>query len=110
MNAITREALVESTFTRGISFSFNLPEFKVLILLFIALASALSVVYIKDLNRRLFIDYRKLELRSDQLQAENNKLLLEHSALGSQARIQAIAQESLKMRIPTSAEVIMIKV
>ncbi|MDR1056990.1 MAG: cell division protein FtsL [Coxiellaceae bacterium] len=110
MNAIARAALAENTFTRGISFSFNLPELKILVLMFIILGSALSVVYTKDLNRRLFINHHKLEIQGEQLQVESNKLLLEQSAWKAQARIQIIAQETLQMKIPASIEVVMIKV
>lgn len=110
MNAVARAAFADSTFTRGVSFGWNLPELKILILIAALLISALSVVYVKDLNRRLFIAYQKLEVKTEQLQADGNKLLLEQSAWGAQARVQVVAQTKFQMQIPPSAEVVMIKV
>jgi len=110
MNAIARTAYTEPSFIKGISFGLRLPELKILVLIFVTLVSALSVVYIKDLNRRLFIAHQKLEIQAEQLRGENNKLLLEQSAWGAQARVQMVAQDKLQMKIPASADVIMIKV
>ena len=110
MNAVARVAVAESTFVRGISLNFVLPELKILVLIFLLLASALGVVYIKDLNRRLFITHHKLQVQGEQLQSDSNKLLLEQSAWGAQARVQMVAQGKLQMQIPPSTDVMMIKV
>lgn len=110
MNAIARAEFVDNTFIRGISFSFDLPELKVLVFVFLLLVSALGVVYVKDLNRRLFITSHKLQLQTEKLQAESNRLLLEQSAWGAQARVQVVAQRQLQMQIPPSTNVMMIKV
>lgn len=110
MNAVARTALVDNTFIRGVPFSFDLSELRVMVLIFLLLVSALGVVYVKDLNRRLFITYHELQVETEKLQADNNKLLLEQSSWGAQARIQIVAQNQLQMQIPPSTDVVMIKV
>ncbi|MBU0744136.1 MAG: cell division protein FtsL [Gammaproteobacteria bacterium] len=110
MNAIAREAFAENNFSSGMLFSFDLAELRILILVCLLLVSALGVVYVKDLNRRLFISCHKLQVQTEQLKADGNRLLLEQSAWGAQARVQMVAQQQLQMKIPASAEVMMIKV
>lgn len=112
MNAVARVAVSDNAFIDRLSFNFHLPvpKLRILILIFLILVSALGVVYVKDLNRRLFITYQKLQLQGEQLRSDGNKLLLEQSALGAQARVQMVAQGQLQMQIPPSTDVMMIKV
>ena len=77
---------------RPISFDLVLPESRVMLLLLVILLSLLGIIYIKDLNRRLFIDYQGLQTKNITLHSFQNKLILEESALESPARIQQIAQ------------------
>ncbi len=109
MNAVARAVFAEESFVKNISFGFELPELKVLVLMLMLLVSALGVVYVKDLNRRLSISYHKLQVETEQLQIQSNKLLLEQSAWGAQARVQIVAQTQLQMQIPPSTDVMMIK-
>jgi cell division protein FtsL len=110
MNAIARAVYIEDNFYKNVPFGFELPELKTLILVCLLLISALGVVYVKDLNRRLFIAYHKLQIETEQLQVSGNKLLLEYGAWGSQARVQVVAQTRLQMQIPPSVDVMTIKV
>ncbi len=110
MNAVARTAFVEDSFVKSISLGFELPELKIFILMCLLLLSALGVVYVKDLNRRLFIAHHKLQVEAEQLQMNTNKLLLEYGAWGSQARVQVVAQTKLQMQIPPSTDVMMVKV
>lgn len=110
MNAVARAAFIEDGFIKNVSFGFELPELKILVLIFLLLLSALGVVYVKDLNRRLFIAHQKLQVETGELQINANKLLLEHGAWGSQARVQVVAQTRLQMQIPPSTDVMMVKV
>ena len=110
MNAVARAVFDDSDLIKGISFSFDLPELKILVLAFLLLFSALGVVYAKDFNRRLFITNYQLQARTEHLLADGNKLLLEQSAWGAQARVQIVAQRQLQMQIPPSSEVMMIMV
>lgn len=75
------------------------------LLVVILFMSAFSIVYVKDLNRRLFIQQQQLQI---QYRLENErwgKLLLEQSTLNTQARIQHIAQTDLNMLLPAAATV-----
>ena len=79
-------------------------------LIFLLLLSALGLIYVKDLNRRMFIDYQQAQTQGEQLQVYNNKLLLEESSWASQTRVQKIAEEQLSMQLPVPAEIVMVKV
>jgi cell division protein FtsL len=109
MNATVRAIAQNNEFIRNTLISLNLPELKILVLIFLLLLSSFGMIYIKDLNRRLFITYNKLQVQGEQLRAANNKLLLGYSACTAQSRIQKVAQDRLHMQIPPPAEVVVIK-
>jgi cell division protein FtsL len=71
-----------------------------LVLLFVLVLSALSLVYVKDLHRRLFIQYQELEEIHRGKLIQQNNLLLERSAWSAEARIQHIAKNKLAMNMP----------
>ncbi len=79
--------------------------FMLITLLFV---SAFAVVYLKDLNRRLFIQYQTLQQDNEQSRMQWGKLLLEQSAWSTQARVQEIAQTKLGMSYPKPADVTMV--
>lgn len=66
-------------------------------ILFFLVLSAFGIIYLKDLNRRLFIQYQSLQIAHDQLYEDWGKLLLEQSTWATQARIKKIAQNRLSM-------------
>jgi cell division protein FtsL len=70
--------------------------------------SAVGVVYVKDLNRRLFVQYQGLQLQSQSEQVGWSKLLLEQSTLARQSRIQRIASSALGMEMPTPKQVVLV--
>lgn len=92
---------IEKSQIRGFSFlmGFLLP---------LLLLTALSLVYIKDLNRRLFIDYQTLQQQSNQMLLDWGKLLLEKSTWSVQARVEQLAENSLQMRIPQSGDIVLL--
>lgn len=111
MNAITRVATQESLIgSRITSISFPLPRLRMLILVVMLLISAFGIIYIKDVNRRLFINYQNLQYDSNVLKINHEKLLLENSAWNREARIQQLAEQDLNMKIPSTANVIVVKV
>lgn len=110
MNAIARTALADNRSVSDLTFNFYLPELRVFALAFLLLISALGVVYVKDLNRRLFMTHHNLQVEARNLKIESNRLLLEQSAWSAQARVQMVAQKKLQMQIPLSANVVMIKI
>lgn len=74
-----------------------------------SLASAFSVIYLKDLSRRLFIQYQTLQQAQLQSEMERSKLLLEEGAWSTQSRIQDLANTRLNMQIPVTKEIVMIE-
>lgn len=77
-----------------------------LVIVFVAvLASAIAVTYSSHLSRQLVNDlYGELHER-DKIQAEWGRLVLEQSTWMAHNRIEALASERLKMRIPEAADV-----
>lgn len=80
-----------------------------MLLLFIAvLISAVGVSYSAHWNRQLLNNlYNELSVR-DKAQAEWGRLILEQSTWTAHSRIETLATEQLKMRIPSAAEVRMV--
>jgi len=72
------------------------------------LLSAFGVVYTKDLNRRLFIQYQTLQQAKANAVSRFSKLLLEQSTWSTQARVQRIAKDDLNMQLPTSADTVLV--
>lgn len=73
------------------------------------LFSAFSVLYLKDLSRRLFIQYQQLQKVQERDEIETSKLLLEKGAWSAQSRIQEIATTKLNMQAPVMKNIVMIK-
>lgn len=108
MNAATRVITHDEINGRTEPLVIILPELRVILLLLVVLLSAFAFIYIKDFNRRLFIDWQQKQHQIEQLKIDNNKLLLEQSAWSSQARVQQVAQEQLEMQMPPTKEIIML--
>lgn len=70
------------------------------VLLVLLLCSAFSVIYLKDLSRRLFIQYQQLQKIQQKNEIETSKLLLEKGAWSTQSRIQEMANVRLNMETP----------
>lgn len=64
--------------------------------------TAVGVVYMKDLNRRLFIQYQTLQQTQQQYNVDWGRLLLEQSAWSTQPRIQRLARNQLNMVMPSA--------
>ena len=102
VRAIAREQLV-------IGLSINRIGILLPILFILVLMSALSVVYVKEVNRQLLGHMQHLYNEERQLDIERNRLLLEQSALTTRARVQGIAQQGLTMILPPAAVVEMVE-
>lgn len=81
----------------------------IMLLLFVGvLFSAISVSYSAYWNRQLLNKlYAELSVR-DKAQAEWGRLILEQSTWTAHNRIESLATEQLKMRIPEPAEIRMV--
>ena len=74
--------------------------FRLLVLSALLVFSALGLVYVKDLHRRLLIHYQEIQAIKASNLTQNGKLLLEKSAWSVETRIQHIAQHKLAMNVP----------
>ncbi len=67
--------------------------------------TAFALVYVKDLNRRLFVQLQQLEQVGNEQSMQWSRLLLEKSAWSSPARIQNMAQKTLGMILPKPKDI-----
>lgn len=109
MNAASR------TMTHGGVFSGTLVRLNltremlgIAILMFAVLTSAFTVIYVKNLDRRLFSDIQVLQQKKEQSQVEWGQLLLEQSTWAAPARIQHLAADKLDMVAPAFTEITMV--
>ena len=103
MNAAAKALAQGSISNGGIrSIVLSRHNFGLIFLVIAVLVSAFSVVYVKDLNRRLFVELQSLQQVRDALQVEWGQLLLEQNTWATQARVQHIAQQGLEMVVPES--------
>lgn len=108
MNTATR-AIGQHKVNQAVAeFSWSSATLSMSGLLLAVLLSALAVIYVKDTNRRLVGELQSLQHQYDVLQVEKGKLLLEHGALTTQARVQYIAQTQLDMVFPMADTITMV--
>lgn len=70
--------------------------------------SAFALIYVKDLNRRLFIQSQTLQQDHQRMVNQWGKLLLEQSTWSAQSRVQSISEQSLGMVTPLAKDVVML--
>ena len=110
MNAIAKAIVQNLSFEgRFVPIKLSLSNLRVLFLVIAIMVSALAVVYTKDVNRRLFIDYQSLQQKNIDMSVDYGKLLLEQGAWSTQERVQLVATNSLNMVIPSSSNIVMLK-
>jgi cell division protein FtsL len=78
------------------------------LLVLAVLVSAFATVYIKDLQRRLFITYQQRDVLHEQLVMQWGQLLLEQATLARQDRIVQAANTRLNMHLPKPNQVRML--
>lgn len=92
---------------RPVDWSFSLKgRFFVISLIAAVFITAFSLVYVKDVNRRLMGELQSLQNTSNQLHNQWSRLLLEESTLVSSARVAAIAQKQLDMVMPAQKKIV----
>jgi cell division protein FtsL len=89
--------------------NFKKPKLVNLCLIIALVLSAFSVIYIKDLNRRLFIQYQGQQAIHDKLYEDWGKLLLDQSTWSTHSRVQKIAENRLNMAMPNPKEVVVLR-
>lgn len=76
-----------------------------LVLLVVVVASALGVVSAHHKARRLFTELERETQRAEDLETEYGQLQLEYSTWAAHGRIEKIARDTLKMRLPSEGKV-----
>ena len=110
MNTITLTVGQRVARAKSYQALFSKAKWSTILLACLVLASSMSLVYLKDLNRRLFINYQNLQAKQAQTYTNWGKLLLEQSTWEVQARVQNIAENKLGMEVPSPKQVVMINV
>ncbi len=81
----------------------------IMILLIVTFVSAISVVYVKHYNRKLFVELQQQEKQRDDMDVEWGKLQIEQNTWATHARIERIAKKKLQMITPDTSDVIYIR-
>jgi len=79
------------------------------LLVVLVMTSAISVVYSKHTNRKLFIELQQLNKNIDDLNIEWGKLQLEEGTWSDHGRIEKIARTKLNMLLPGINSVVYLK-
>lgn len=110
MNAAAR-AINQSNFFTGQLLKMRLSKQLCLLLtvLFAVLVTALAIVYTTNEYRMSFIELQRLEQQTNQLQLQWGQLLLEQASLATPARVEQLAREKLKMRLPAEKEIFVLR-
>lgn len=108
MNAAAK-ALSQGTLMNHQGFTLPKEAGSFMMLIAMILLSALAIVYVKDYNRRTFIELQNLQQQTQALQVEWSQLLLEESTLTSQVRVEAMASQSMGMHAPEPKSVMMVE-
>lgn len=85
---------------QGQNWVISLKMLGLILLTLAVLSSALSVIYIKTVQRNLYIQLQASQKANDNLKTEWSQLLLEENTWVAPVRIQTLAQQELGMRIP----------
>jgi len=75
------------------------------LLWFAVLASALQVIYARHKARDMFVQLEKLNAQRDSLEIEWGRLQLEQSYWSSNAFVERVANAKLKMNLPQTRDV-----
>lgn len=80
-----------------------------LILMLIAVASALSTVAANHHARKLFVEMEREQARMRELEVEWGQLQLEQSTWAAHARVEKIAWDRLGMRPPVPGQIVSVE-
>lgn len=110
MNAAAR-LVHQGVLSRHLVLSYLLTRTQLITLLLgiLVLFSSLSIVYVTHASRILYASYQQNLAEKDRLHIVRSQLLLEHSTLMMQDRIQKIAEHNLGMIVPKQKSVVIIR-
>lgn len=109
MNAAAKTLSHGNIFQGDFSFVSNLSTHFLLMLLWgLVITSALSVVYVKNLERQYIHEIDMVSKDNTQLEMERTQLLLEKSMWASPIRVRGLAKRHLNMVLATPKAVVTI--
>lgn len=77
--------------------------------LMLVIFSSVAVNYSSYETRRLVAEHQRLQKENNAMQVEWGQLLLEQSTWGSYNRVEQLAGNKLKMRVPAPNEIVMVE-
>ena len=84
----------------------NMPSGVLMLLMGVMLASAVGVIYFKNVERHLTSELQSMQIQAGQLRFETSKLMLERATWRTPRRIQYLAQQRLGMFVPARKTVV----
>ena len=81
----------------------------VVVALVLVIVSSVAVNYSSYETRRLVAQHQRLQKENNAMQVEWGQLLLEQSTWGSYNRVEQLAGNKLKMRVPAPNEIVMVE-
>ena len=81
-----------------------------ILLVLVVIGSAISVVHAKYSSRQLFVNLQNQNRERDRIDMDWGKLQLEYGTVGAPMRVETMAHDDLKMRLPRAEEVVVIKI
>ncbi|MFT4248460.1 MAG: cell division protein FtsL [Pseudomonas sp.] len=80
-----------------------------IVLLASSVASAIGVVYMRHMHRKLFVELSRLERERDELNIEFGRLQLEQATWAESNRVDQIARERLGMKFPETNDIVVVR-
>lgn len=74
----------------------------------VLLASSVGLVYVQHVRRGLFMELKSLERDRDRMNVEWAQLQVEASTWAAQDRIESLAMEKLRFRVPPPSAVVLV--
>ena len=93
---------------QGWKWKISLQMLGVIFLMLAVSASALSVIYVKALQRNLYSELQASQQERDSLKTAWSQLLLEENTWAAPVRIQTLAQQGLGMEIPQTKATVLL--
>jgi len=81
-----------------------------ILLLFLAIISALSVVTSQHKARKYFVELQSEKEKAQQMEVEWGQLQLEQSTLALPARVERIASRQLQMQMPQGKQIQFVRI
>ncbi len=93
----------------GVSRRRPMSRLLLLVLLACSIASAIGVVYMRHMHRKLFVQLSKLEHTRDELNIEFGRLQLEQATWAESNRVDQVARARIGMKFPETNDIVVIR-